>query len=1014
MAGLQIGSAVARPRIWFGYLVVALAMLAGWIAPQGLARRAPRAPAIGTAIEQCANRLGGTASSINNCAGIGWTTGNLNVNNSVYRQGDFVPFRTKIDKLVSGRSYKLTIGYDAVESGLHAYDYLGSYDASAFPGQQIVPCYDVSNTGGSHACGTGPPPNPDPPSTLAVPTDTQSTFPNGSHPPPQPAGDFSAWGARLEEAEYVSPSPIGPGTTGTVKRFIQVTFAADGTNAVLAWGGHIASVLDWGPGRTYTSVHAGAPFHMRLPTQICEVGGDCTTTGNQDLSMHTTALVVSPGLTTQASPQSATTDQTVIDTATLTGVAGKVVTGTVQFFVCGPAGAPPDCTAGGTPVGGPQVVNTVGGGPNGQATIAFPQAGQGPVEPGRYCFRAEYTPSNAADYSPALHTDTTNECFVLTLPPPVLTVTKLCVPETDPGLFNLLLDGSPIPNGTNVPCGQSSGPFETAAGTHTVSESAGTGTSLANYTSAFGGDCAPAGLLTLALGDSAVCAITNTRLPPAPPASLTVHKVCDPTEDPGSFEILVDDQPIALLSCGESAVPVELAPGTYTVREAAGEDTTLADYATTISGDCAADGSITLGSGEPASCTFTNTRIPPTSTLRVDKACAPAGDDGRFTLLIATFAGTPVHRVTVGCGGSTGAVQVSPGVYVVRERGAEGTNLADYDRYVGGDCGPVGIVVVASGDQLTCLITNVRKSTQPQPALLTVTKICVPADDGGLFDVTVGGQTEQDVACGQSIGPVALAPGSHQVSEAGGTATSLSDYTSAIGGACAVDGSVTLAAGETATCTITNVRSSTDPPPEQTGTVQIQKQCSPAGANGNFQAELDEHVFRIACGESVGPVEVGVGDHRVGEVMAVDGTPQNFTTTIGGDCSPSGSFTLNADEHVVCVITNTFAPIEPPVNPPSACNKLSVRPRTVRVGRRVRVVALVRAGRRPVAGIPVYARGPGVSTVRTTGANGRALFVLTLHRRGVLRITIRKPFDCPKPPPGHVGIIGGATPPVTG
>ena len=331
---------VVRPRAWFGCLLVALALLAGWIAPQGLARRAPRAPAIGTAIEQCANRLGGTTSSINNCAGVGWVTGNLNVNNSLYRQGDFVPFRTKIDKLVAGRTYKLEIGYDAVESGLHAYDYLGSYDASAFPGQEIVPCYGVANTGGSHACGAGPPPNPDPPSTLPVPTDTDTTFPDGSHPPLLP-GNFSAWGARLEDAAYVNASPIGPDTPGTVKRFLQITFEADGTNAVLAWGGHIASVLEWGPGRTYTSVHAGAPFHMRLPTQICEVGGECTTTGNQDLSMHTTALAATPGLTTQVSPQSATTDQTVIDTATLTGVAGKLVTGAVQFFVCGPARADP-------------------------------------------------------------------------------------------------------------------------------------------------------------------------------------------------------------------------------------------------------------------------------------------------------------------------------------------------------------------------------------------------------------------------------------------------------------------------------------------------------------------------------------------------------------------------------------------------------------------------------------------------------------------------------------------------
>lgn len=67
---------------------------------------------------------------------------------------------------------------------------------------------------------------------------------------------------------------------------------------------------------------------------------------------------------------------------------------------------------------------------------------------------------------------------------------------------------------------------------------------------------------------------------------------------------------------------------------------------------------------------------------------------------------------------------------VVRERGAGSTHLGDYDRFVGGDRGFDGTVSVAAGDQLTCLITNVRKGTEPLPAELTVTKICVPEDDG--------------------------------------------------------------------------------------------------------------------------------------------------------------------------------------------------------------------------------------------------------------------------------------------
>src|SRR5262249_26156616 len=263
-------------------------------------------------MQQCANRENGTSSPINDCTGSAWVKGNLNTNNSIYRQGDFVPFRLQITGFVAGRTYSVRIGYDAVESGLHAYDYLGSYDASAAPGQQIVPCDGFSDTAGAHACGNSP-------STLAVPIDTDTTFPSGAGQTP---GNFSAWGGTLQGATYINPSPIGVNTSGTVERAIDVTFMAAGPTVVLAWGGHIASALDWGALRTYTSQHSGAPFHMRL-NQVQQSGQPPETIGNQELSMHAAALAPVPGLTTQVTPTSITTQQTVVDTATLTAAGGK-------------------------------------------------------------------------------------------------------------------------------------------------------------------------------------------------------------------------------------------------------------------------------------------------------------------------------------------------------------------------------------------------------------------------------------------------------------------------------------------------------------------------------------------------------------------------------------------------------------------------------------------------------------------------------------------------------------------
>src|SRR5262249_23659317 len=189
-------------------------------------------------------------------------------------------------------------------------------------------------------------------------------------------------------------------------------------------------------------------------------------------------------------------------------------------------------------------------------------------------------------------------------------------------------------------------------------------------------------------------------------------------------------------------------------------------------------------------------------------------------------AGEPVPGVMGDCGGPTGPVPGAPGTYVARERGADGTHVTDYDRFIGRDCQSDGTITLTAGDEAICTIVNVRHGTPP-PALLTVTKICVPADDGGRFNLTINGLTARDVPCGGKFGPVAVPPGQHQVGESAGTGTSLSDYTTTIGGACAPDGTVTLAPGELATCAITNTRAG-----ELNGTIEIQKQCSPTGTPG--------------------------------------------------------------------------------------------------------------------------------------------------------------------------------------
>src|SRR5207249_3799234 len=172
---------------------------------------------------------------------------------------------------------------------------------------------------------------------------------------------------------------------------------------------------------------------------------------------------------------------------------------------------------------------------------------------------------------------------------PRLTVNKVCNPATDGGAFNLLVDGNTVK--ANAACGSTTGAQEYALGTRTVSESQGTNTSLANYTSVFSGDCDATGHVTLAAGDNKVCTITNTHK-----ATLTVNKVCVPSTDTGKFNLRVDGTTVTSdAACGTGTGAQVYSAGSHLVSETAGAGTSLGDYlAAGFGGACDAQGNGTL------------------------------------------------------------------------------------------------------------------------------------------------------------------------------------------------------------------------------------------------------------------------------------------------------------------------------------------------------------------------------------------------------------------------------------
>jgi hypothetical protein len=158
-------------------------------------------------------------------------------------------------------------------------------------------------------------------------------------------------------------------------------------------------------------------------------------------------------------------------------------------------------------------------------------------------------------------------------------VTKVLAPATDGGKFNLLVDGQA--KATNVGDGGTTGVQTVLPGTHTVGESSGTGTDLANYDSTT--SCVdkahtakPAdtdGSVVVAKGDQWECVITNTRKSTPPP----------PQEPPTNQPPADQPQAVQAVSPQVRVSPARVRPGSAKLSGPSGCPTTSA-VAASVSG----------------------------------------------------------------------------------------------------------------------------------------------------------------------------------------------------------------------------------------------------------------------------------------------------------------------------------------------------------------------------------------------------------------------------------------------
>ena len=449
-------------------------------------------------IDQCANGKFGAPTT---CPPA-WQNGDLNSNNSFYREGDTVPFRVSLTGLTAG-DHTLVIQFDTTKNGKHAYDYLTRYDRTV---TSADPCDGGTLCSGSAATS----------GTIPLPADPQ---PTGSHVVSDANRYMSIWGGTISAVTLGGDSSDVAGQDQSMT----IDFTATGDSAVIAWGGHVADEITWGPGSGAGSI-PGSPYHMQL------ISLDGASAGQQDRQMQSNAVAPAvPTFTTNAVGNE--DGQTVTDNALLTGSeANGPVTGTVSFFACYSADSTPDCSIGGDLVAADVAVSELGTASSGAYAPAHGA--------GTYCFRAEYSPDADAQYSPTVETNAivnnndgnNGECFTVAAAPTTQLTLDKVVTNNDGGTAqasDFTLTASPSDGQALSGAGPSAGPFDAAPGvSYALSESGPSGYTASAWSCDGGSQNGSS--ITLEAGDHVTCTITNDDVAPPPTTTTTTTTTTPP------------------------------------------------------------------------------------------------------------------------------------------------------------------------------------------------------------------------------------------------------------------------------------------------------------------------------------------------------------------------------------------------------------------------------------------------------------------------------------------------------
>ena len=239
--------------------------------------------------------------------------GNSNGAKSHFAEGYSVPYRIEFTTLQASQQYKVRISFDVKKNGKFAFDYITGYQNlelnPSVPSELVDPLFGTGLAGvGGIGVSTLTIPSPNFSTSSLFNATATSSFSQlksatGLNPettlPVSPystavrnKGNMALWNGVINSIQYVGSVNLSPSTV-SVSMDVVFTKANNANNVVLAWGGHIASLQDWGQGNSASAI-AGSPYHMYVETVIRTSNNDVLCNGNMDCQIASDAVTPAP------------------------------------------------------------------------------------------------------------------------------------------------------------------------------------------------------------------------------------------------------------------------------------------------------------------------------------------------------------------------------------------------------------------------------------------------------------------------------------------------------------------------------------------------------------------------------------------------------------------------------------------------------------------------------------------------------------------------------------------------